>query len=99
MWAKHLREISFCGTFLGYFVSAHETRDQHFTCCIYVYSINMQYKLYFQVSYSHKIFSKILHLASAIHKMGVTPLILVAWFVLMHLIFIYFHHPWREIVL
>jgi hypothetical protein len=25
------------GTFLGYFISAHETWDQHFTCCVYIF--------------------------------------------------------------
>ena len=29
-------------TYLGYFISAHETWDQHFTCCIYMF---VQYKL------------------------------------------------------
>ena len=24
------------GTFLGSFISAHETWDQHFTCCVYI---------------------------------------------------------------
>ena len=34
-----LEKEAFCayGTFLGSFISAHETWDQHFTCCIYIF--------------------------------------------------------------
>ena len=44
--AQHLREISFLyiryGKFLISFISAHETWDQHFTCCTYSYFAKKQ---------------------------------------------------------
>ena len=38
-----LEKQAFCvyGTFLGYFISAHETWAQHFTCCIYIFVQSM----------------------------------------------------------
>ena len=46
-FVHQIREISFLciWTLLGYFISVHETLDQHFTCCVYIF---VQYRIHFK---------------------------------------------------